>query len=166
MLASLVSIKSSLIEPTFIAIARFNKDMGNWMITKFISSPNFEKHAPLTGNLVMCEKQEVPNRLQMLQDHLMEKFNKKACSAESVPDLIPVIQVFMQSVRLSAPSLTAFNNIDLAVPSSTVLNIVDTAVTVAGTERHAGLLRELAVLLLCPPSPFVNSQANPVSFAT
>jgi hypothetical protein len=32
LLASLVSIKSSLIEPTFIAIAKYNKDMGDWMI--------------------------------------------------------------------------------------------------------------------------------------
>jgi len=45
--------------------------MGDWMISKFLSSPNFEKHAQLTGNLVMCEKAEVPSRLQMLQDHLM-----------------------------------------------------------------------------------------------
>lgn len=70
----------------------------------------------------------------------------------------------MQSVRLSAPSLGAFKRIDLAVESSTVLNIVDTAVTVAGTDSQAGLLRELAVLLLCPPSPFVNSLAQPVAF--
>lgn len=63
LLASLVSIKSSLIEPTFIAIARHNKEMGDWMICKFLSSPNFEKHAPLTGNLVMCDRAEVPTRL-------------------------------------------------------------------------------------------------------
>jgi hypothetical protein len=91
LLASLVSIKSSLIEPTFIAIARYNKEMGDWMISKFLSSANFEKHAPLTGNLVMCEKQEVPNRLQMLQEHLMSHFDQAPCSAEAVPGLIPVI---------------------------------------------------------------------------
>jgi hypothetical protein len=45
LLASLVSIKSSLIEPTFIAIARYNKEMGDWMIQKFLSSSSFEKHA-------------------------------------------------------------------------------------------------------------------------
>ena len=74
LLASLVTIKSSLIEPTFIAIARYNKEMGDWMIRKFLSSSNFEKHAPLTGNLVMCEKQEVPNRIQMLRDYLIGHF--------------------------------------------------------------------------------------------
>jgi hypothetical protein len=55
-----------LIEPTFIAIAKYNKEMGNWMIQKFLSSKNFEKHASLTANLVMCERQEIANRLYML----------------------------------------------------------------------------------------------------
>ena len=59
----MVAIKSTLIEPTFIAIAKDNKDMGDWMIQKFLSSANFEKHAPLTANLVMCERAEVPARL-------------------------------------------------------------------------------------------------------
>ena len=44
------------------------------MIRKFLSSPNFERHAQLTGNLVMCEKSEVASRLQMLQEHLMGRF--------------------------------------------------------------------------------------------
>jgi hypothetical protein len=63
LLASLASTKSSLIEPTFITIAKYNKDMGDWMIKKFLSSKNFEKHASLTANLVMCERQEIPSRL-------------------------------------------------------------------------------------------------------
>lgn len=115
LLASLVTIKSSLIEPTFIAIARYNKEMGDWMIKKLLSSPSFEKHAPLTGNVVMCDRQEVPNRLQTLQEHLMAHFEKGPCGGDQVPALVPVLQVFMQSVRLSAPSLLSFQRIDLAV---------------------------------------------------
>ena len=84
LLASLVSIKSSLIEPTFIAIARYNKEMGDWMIRKFLSSPNFVKHAQLSGNLVMCEKAEVPNRLQMLQEHLMGCLEDRQGSADLI----------------------------------------------------------------------------------
>lgn len=127
-LASLVSIKSSLIEPTFIAIARYNKEMGDWMIQKFLSSPNFEKHAPLTANLIMCEKVEVPNRLQMLQEHLMGRFEEKCRSDDLTTSLLPAVQVFVQSVRLCAPGLAAQKKIDFAVDSATLLQIVDMAV--------------------------------------
>lgn len=73
----------------------------------------------------------------------------------------------MQSVRLSAPSLTAFKRIDLAVEPRAILNVVDTAGTkaVADSASSSALLRELAVLLLCPPAPFVNSLAQPVLLA-
>ena len=54
------------------------------MICKFLSSPNFEKHAPLTANLVMCERAEVPNRLQMLQDHLMNCLEDAQGSADRI----------------------------------------------------------------------------------
>jgi hypothetical protein len=126
-LASLVSIKSSLIEPTFIAIARYNKEMGDWMIQKFLSSPNFEKHAPLTANLIMCEKIEVPNRLQMLQEHLMGRLKEKCGSDDLMTSLLPAVQVFVQSVRLCAPGLVAHKKIDFAVDSATLLQIVDMA---------------------------------------
>jgi hypothetical protein len=126
-LASLVSIKSSLIEPTFIAIARYNKEMGDWMIQKFLSSPNFEKHAPLTANLIMCEKIEVPNRLQMLQEHLMGRLEEKCGSDDLMTSLLPAVQVFVQSVRLCAPGLVAHKKIDFAVDSATLLQIVDMA---------------------------------------
>ena len=66
LLATLSSSKSSLIEPTFIAIARYNASMGDWMVQKFMSSPNFEKHAALTANLIMCERTEIPHRLKVL----------------------------------------------------------------------------------------------------
>lgn len=46
-----------------------------------------------------------------------------------------------------------------------MLSIIDTAVAVSGSDSHSKLLRELAVLLLCPPAPFVNSLTNPVSFS-
>ena len=79
--------------------------MGDWMIKKFLSSTNFEKHAPLTANLIMCEKTEVPNRLKMLQDHLMASLNLKKNNEDMITQLLPAIQVFVQSVRLCAPIL-------------------------------------------------------------
>ena len=121
-----------------------------------MSSASFEKHAQLTGNLIMCEKSEVPSRLRMLQDHLMRRFRGHPFSADDLPELLPAVRVFVQSVRLSAPGLTAPNGIDLAVDAESLLNIIDMmAITASdGSESHTRVLRQLAVLLLCPPAPF------------
>jgi hypothetical protein len=73
----------------------------------------------------MCEKSEVPSRLRMLQDHLMRSFKERPTSAEDLPELLPAIRVFVQSVRLSAPGLSTAKGIDLAVASDSLLNITD-----------------------------------------
>ena len=66
LLASLVTLKNNLIEPTFIALAKYNRDLGNWMISQFLTLPSFERYSPLTLNLVMCEKAEIIPRLNMI----------------------------------------------------------------------------------------------------
>lgn len=38
LLASLVSIKQNLIEPTFIAISTYNTSMGDWIINQFLKA--------------------------------------------------------------------------------------------------------------------------------
>ena len=91
----------------------------------------------------MCEKSEVPSRLRMLQNHLMASFKERPSSAEDLPELLPAIRVFVQSVRLSAPGLTAPQGIDLAVDAESLLNIVD-MMTITATnkaESHTRLLR-------------------------
>ena len=166
LLASLVNIKSSLIEPTFITIAKYNKDMGDWMIRRFLSSKNFEKHAPLTANLVMCDRGEAPNRLQMLQDYLMTALEEDGGSPGLAARLLPATQVFVQTVRLCAPSLVGHKRIDLAVPTTILMQVIDLAATTNSftTDQETRLLRQFVVLLLCPPAPFVNSLADPVGF--
>ena len=162
-----MSIKSSLIEPTFIAIAKYNKDMGDWMINKFLSSRDFERHAALTANLVMCERTEVPNRLQMLQAHLMTFFqDKKKESDQLISNLLPAIAVFVQSVRLCAPGLVSYKRIDLAVNSATISDIINSTASLDDKihPNKARMMLQFAVLLLCPPAPFVNSKADPVQF--
>lgn len=49
MLASLVTIKENLIEPTFIAISTYNNEMGDWIINQLLRSPSLNKHASLIG---------------------------------------------------------------------------------------------------------------------
>jgi len=75
--------------------------------------------------------------------------------------------VFVQSVRLCAPGLVAHKRIDLAVDPAALLRIIDLTSTsaTAGTESQTRMLRQFVVLLLCPPAPFVNSLADPVTFA-
>jgi hypothetical protein len=70
-LTSLVKIKRNLIEPIFIALAKYNSEMGDWMIKQMLSYDNFEDLATLTANLIMSQVEEMPARINMLQDHLV-----------------------------------------------------------------------------------------------
>jgi hypothetical protein len=136
------------------------------MIRKFLSSKSFEKHAPLTANLVMCDRAEAPSRLQMLQDHLMTSLEEESASPDLLTRLLPATQVFVQTVRLCAPSLVSHKRIDLAVATATLLQVVDLAASndSSSNEQETRLLQQFVVLLLCPPAPFVNSMADPVGF--
>ncbi len=73
LLASLVSIKQNLIEPTFIAISTYNTEMGDWIINQFLKGGRIYKHASLVGEIVMCNKKELPRRLSFLKDHVMQQ---------------------------------------------------------------------------------------------
>jgi len=71
LLSSLASVKGNLIEPTFISIATHNNEMGDWMIGQFLAKKSIAKHAKLVGELLMCNADEIPRRLKVLQDHLL-----------------------------------------------------------------------------------------------
>mmetsp|Transcript_44144 Transcript_44144/g.32128 ORF Transcript_44144/g.32128 Transcript_44144/m.32128 type:complete len:103 (-) Transcript_44144:730-1038(-) len=96
LLASLVAIKKNLIEPTFIAISSYNTEMGDWIIEQFLSNSSINKHASLVGEIVMCNKEELPRRLRILQNHVMGAL-KEICEGErsshssSIKKLLPLI---------------------------------------------------------------------------
>jgi len=71
LLASLVSIKQNLIEPTFIAISTYNTEMGDWIINQFLKTGRNNKHAQLVGQIIMCNKDELPRRLALLKDYVL-----------------------------------------------------------------------------------------------
>lgn len=86
LLASLVSIKANLIEPTFIAISTYNTEMGDWIINQFLSKTvtgpsataqasrsqtTNSRHASLVGEIVICNKEELPRRLTLLKDFVV-----------------------------------------------------------------------------------------------
>lgn len=68
----------------------------------------------------------------------------------------------MQSVRLCAPGLPSHKKIDLAVNQDVLFQIIDLA---SSSPDETRMLRQFVILLLCPPSPFVNSLADPCTFA-
>lgn len=97
----------------------------------------------------------------------MSSFKTQGGAEGRVHELLPAIQVFVQSVRLCAPSLANHKRIDLAVDAVCLLNILDLTASpsTGGAESQTRMLQQLLVLLLCPPSPFVNSLAHPVTFS-
>jgi len=66
LLASLIEIKSELIEPTFISISTHNPEMGDWIINRLLNQDDFSKHASLTGKLIICDKSRVAERQSIL----------------------------------------------------------------------------------------------------
>lgn len=80
-LASLVSLKKNLIEPTFIAISTYNNEMGDWIINQFLHSGRIYRHAALVGEIVMCNKTELPRRLKILQTFVMSQITQ-VCQKE------------------------------------------------------------------------------------
>jgi len=72
----LVSIKANLIEPTFIAISTYNTEMGDWIINQFLKGSRIYRHASLVGDIVVCNKMEMPRRLNLLKDFVMGELRK------------------------------------------------------------------------------------------
>lgn len=100
LLASLVSIKQNLIEPTFIAISTYNTEMGDWIINQFLKSGRNYKHASLVGEIIMSNKTELPRRLNLLKDHVMSSLRsitqeERSTHGTLIKKLVPFIQIFI-----------------------------------------------------------------------
>ncbi len=169
LLASLVSIKKNLIEPTFIAISSYNNEMGDWIINQYLNNNNINKHAPLVGEIVMCNKEELPRRLMILQSHVMKEL-ANICGLERsthgtlIKKLLPFIQIFIQTLRLSAPDLN-LQKTDLEIDEAQLINIVSLlSAATQEREQQTKVLTQLLVLLLCPPHPFMNRQVDVYDF--
>ena len=96
-----MSIKEGLIEPTFIAISTYNTEMGDWIINQFLrgQSPS-AKHASLVGEIVMCNKQELPRRLSFLKEHVITLLRQitreeRSTHGTSIKKLLPFIQIMI-----------------------------------------------------------------------
>lgn len=65
----------------------------------------------------------------------MSSLEDKKGGTDLVVQLLPAIQVFVQTVRLCAPSLVSLKKIDLAVDSSLLMYITDLTAAADGTEQ-------------------------------
>eukprot|EP00347_Sterkiella_histriomuscorum_P017580 403348792 len=171
MLASLVSVKENLIEPTFIAISTYNNEMGDWIINQFLKSPNLNKHASLIGQIIICNKTELPRRLRLLQDHVINQLRTitqedRSTYATSIKKWIPYIQIFIETLRIAAPDIQNIQSeVDIHIKESCLIDIVNLLSTsTQEREQQSRVLIQLLVLILCPPQPFVNSLVDIYEF--
>ena len=109
MLTSLVEMKSSMIEPTLVSISAHNAEMGDWIIKRFITTEGFEKHAGLCGRIIVCDKEMVSARLQLLLHRIVETLAKistnKMSQSSHIQRLLPFVEIFVKTVHLVAPEL-------------------------------------------------------------
>lgn len=68
MLLDLIKVKKNLIEPIFIAISTFNVEMGDWIIKELLKNNREISHIAILGEIVLCNKAEIPRRIYIILD--------------------------------------------------------------------------------------------------
>ena len=171
----MVNIRSNLIEPTFIAISTYNTEMGDWIINQFLKGSRNFRHASLVGDIVVCNKAEMPRRLNLLKDFVMTEIQRITREERSqhgtlIKKVLPFVKVFIQTLRVAAPEIenavVSSQDCDLGTKETLLLDIIS-LLSGATQEREfqTKILTQLLLLLLCPPIPFINSNVDALDFA-
>jgi hypothetical protein len=171
----LVNIRSNLIEPTFIAISTYNTEMGDWIINQFLKGSRNFRHASLVGDIVVCNKAEMPRRLNLLKDFVVTEIQRITREERSqhgtlIKKVLPFVKVFIQTLRVAAPEIenavVSSQDCDLGTKETLLLDIIS-LLSGATQEREfqTKILTQLLLLLLCPPVPFINSNVDALDFA-
>lgn len=171
----MVNIRSNLIEPTFIAISTYNTEMGDWIINQFLKGSRNFRHASLVGDIVVCNKAEMPRRLNLLKDFVMTEIQRITREERSqhgtlIKKILPFVKVFIQTLRVAAPEIenavVSSQDYDLGTRETLLLDIIS-LLSGATQEREfqTKILTQLLLLLLCPPVPFINSNVDALDFA-
>lgn len=132
LLASLVNIKANLIEPTFIAISTYNTEMGDWIINQFLKGSRNYRHASLVGDIVVCNKSEMPRRLNLLKDFVISEISKITKEERSqhgtlIKKVLPFVKVFIQTLRVAAPDIenvVSSEDLDLGTKETHLIDII------------------------------------------
>lgn len=171
----MVNIRSNLIEPTFIAISTYNTEMGDWIINQFLKGSRNFRHASLVGDIVVCNKAEMPRRLNLLKDFVVTEIQRITREERSqhgtlIKKVLPFVKVFIQTLRVAAPEIenavVSSQDCDLGTKETLLLDIIS-LLSGATQEREfqTKILTQLLLLLLCPPVPFINSNVDALDFA-
>ena len=176
-LASLATKNANIsIEPIFIKISTYNKEMGDWIIKRLIAKEGSPANASLTGKLIISDLSMVPGRLDLLLQSIIERLAKAAGMASGsslqmteISDLREFAAIYTRTLRYAASAFKKDKTeIDLAVTKDQFLTLISLlsvnkdTVSVANTKT----IREFILLLLVPPTPFTNSKVSQVDFAT
>ena len=78
-LANLATKNSSIsIEPIFIKISTYNREMGDWIISRLIAKEGTPTNASLTGKLVISDFSIISQRLSLLIEAIFGKVKEAA----------------------------------------------------------------------------------------
>jgi hypothetical protein len=137
-------------------------------------SRNF-RHASLVGDIVVCNKAEMPRRLNLLKDFVVTEIQRITREERSqhgtlIKKVLPFVKVFIQTLRVAAPEIenavVSSQDCDLGTKETLLLDIIS-LLSGATQEREfqTKILTQLLLLLLCPPVPFINSNVDALDFA-
>ena len=148
--------------------------MGDWIINQFLKGSRNFRHASLVGDIVVCNKVEMPRRLNLLKDFVMSELRKITQEERSqhgtlIKKTLPFVKVFIQTLRVAAPDIENIvdsKDCDLGTKETQLTDIIS-LLSSATQEREfqTKILTQLLLLLLCPPAPFINSNVDALDFA-
>jgi hypothetical protein len=78
-LANLATKNSNIsIEPIFIKISTYNREMGHWIIKQLIAKEGTPHNASLTGKLIISDPTVISDRLDLLLQSIIKRINEAA----------------------------------------------------------------------------------------
>lgn len=163
-LVSLVELKGQMVEPTFISISTYNAEMGDWIIQKFLSSPSMEQHASLCSKIVVCDKDHVSERLQMVQDKVLDTLelaaSTRANQTAQIEKVLPFVEMYVRTCHGVANELE--QEVFFSVDHGQLIKLLSLLSDITPERKaQSEKLERLIVLLMSPPLPFHNKSINP-----
>ena len=64
------------IEPIFIKISTYNREMGDWIIKQLIAKEGTPTNASLTGKLIISDNTMIPQRLNLLLQSIIKRITE------------------------------------------------------------------------------------------
>jgi hypothetical protein len=106
--------------------------MGDWIINQFLKGSRNYRHASLVGDIVVCNKNEMPRRLNLLKDFVISEISKITKEERSqhgtlIKKVLPFVKVFIQTLRVAAPDIenvVSSEDLDLGTKETHLIDII------------------------------------------